>query len=121
MPTGSSPHRRSDQVRGAPERDVLAEEAVPDVVEGEADEREGAAADDASGRRRARTSRRAILTAAGRASPSGEANREEAGGEDAEEAGEDEVMRGVRERARVTPLVDVEGDVPVHPEEREEQ
>ena len=40
-------HRRAadqHQVRGAPEGHVLAEQAVPDVVEREADQREGAAA-----------------------------------------------------------------------------
>ena len=46
---------------------------------------------------------------------------EEAGREDAEEAGEDEVVRGVRERALVAALVDVDRDVPEHPEERCEQ
>ena len=48
-------------------------------------------------------------------------DREEAGGEDAEQADEDEVVRRVGQRARVAALVDVQGDVPVHAEQRDEQ
>ena len=39
----------------------------------------------------------------------------------AEQPGEDEVVGGVGERAGVTALVDVQGDVPVHPEQGDEQ
>ena len=48
-------------------------------------------------------------------------DREEAGGEDAEEAGEDEVVGRVGQRPGVAAVVDVQGDVPVHAEERGEQ
>ena len=48
-------------------------------------------------------------------------DREEARGEDAEQAGEDEVVRGVRQRALVAALVDVHRDVPEHPEQRNDQ
>ena len=50
-----------------------------------------------------------------------QADREEAGGEDAEEAGEDQVVGGVGERARVAAGVDVERDVPVHAEQRDQE
>ena len=110
------------QVRRAPERDVLAEQAVPDVVEREADQREAR-------RRRAAARRRAGAYQSRRDAHAGAAagcslrqrDREEAGGEDAEQAGEDEVVRRVGERARVAPVVDVQGDVPVHAEQRDEQ
>ena len=46
----------------------------------------------------------------------GHHHREEAGGEDAEQAGQDEVVRGVRQRPLVAADVDVKRDVPVHPE-----
>ena len=51
----------------------------------------------------------------------GEDHREEAGDEAAEQPGEDQVVRRVGERAGVAALVDVQGDVPVHPEQRDEQ
>src|SRR3954447_3337852 len=102
-------------MRRAPERDVLAEDAVPDVVEGKARERERAAgADEDTAERGVPVARdaqgdgaRALLR---------ERHGDEAGGEDAEEAGEDEVVGRVGERARVAAVIDVQGDVPVHPE-----
>ncbi len=48
-------------------------------------------------------------------------DRERARGEDAEQADEDEVVRGVGERALVAALADVQRDVPEHPEQRGEQ
>ena len=51
----------------------------------------------------------------------GQHHRDEAGGEDAEQAGEDEVVGGVGERALVAADADVQRDVPVHPEHRGEQ
>ena len=51
----------------------------------------------------------------------GQDHRQEAGHEAPEQAGEDQVVGGVGERAGVTPLVDVQGDVPVHAEQRDEQ
>ncbi len=50
-----------------------------------------------------------------------QADREVAGAEDAEEAGEDQVVGGVGERARVATGVDVERDVPVHPEQGDQE
>src|SRR5918998_1527909 len=41
--------------------------------------------------------------------------------EHTEQPNEDEVVRGVGERALVAPGVDVRGDVPVHPEHRDDQ
>ena len=109
------------QVRRAPERHVLAEEPVPDVVEREADQREGAAGADQTRRRAARTSRGAILIAVALGLALRQDHRQEAGAEDAVEAGEDEVVRGVGQRALVAALVDVQRDVPVHAEDRDEQ
>ena len=48
-------------------------------------------------------------------------DREEAGHEDAEQAEEDQVVRRVGQRAGVAALVDVDRDVPVHPEHRGKQ
>ena len=73
MPSASStawPMRRhagaadEHQVGRAPERDVLAEEAVPDVVEREAEQREARRAERSGRRRPARTSRGPSRTAA---------------------------------------------------------
>ena len=50
-----------------------------------------------------------------------DAHREEAGGEDAEQAEEDQVVGRVGERARVAAVVDVQRDVPVHAEQRGDQ
>jgi hypothetical protein len=47
--------------------------------------------------------------------------RQAAGCEDAVEPNEDEVVRRVGERARIAALVDVQGDVPVHAQQRHEQ
>jgi len=46
----------------------------------------------------------------------GQHDREKAGGEDAEEAEEDQIVGGVGERPRVAAVVDVQRDVPVHAE-----
>ena len=51
----------------------------------------------------------------------GEDDREEAGGEDAEQAEEDQVVGRVGERAGVAAVVDVQRDVPVHAEQRDQQ
>jgi hypothetical protein len=108
------------QMGGAPEGDVLSEEPVPDVVEGKADQRERAAGADQD-------------AAQGRppvpAEPDRDAARplfrqhhgDEARGEDPEEAGEDQVVGGVGERAGVAPVVDVQGHVPVHPDQGDDQ
>jgi hypothetical protein len=47
--------------------------------------------------------------------------RSKRGGRSGDGAGEDEVVRGVRQRAVVTPLRDVQRDVPQHPEQRCDQ
>ena len=108
------------QVRRAPERDVLAEEAVPHVVEREAEQREAAAGrDQHAADRDVPVARDADRGGAGLLL--GQRQREAAGGEDAVEADEDQVVRGVGQRAGVAPLVDVQGDVPVHAEQGDEQ
>ena len=108
-------------MRRAPERDVLAEEAVPHVVEREAEQ--GVAAcerdqDRADGR----------VPALGDPDGGGrrllslrESDGDAAGGEDAEQADEDQVVGGVGERALVAADVDVERDVPVHAEQRDQE
>src|SRR5581483_29735 len=108
------------QVGRAPERDVLAEQAVPDVVEREADQRERRTGHDQDPAEwRVPVAADPDRAAAGPGA--GQDDGEEAGGEDAEEAGEDEVVGGVGERPGVAADVDVQGDVPVHPEERQKQ
>jgi hypothetical protein len=108
------------QVRRAPEGHVLPEEAMPEVVEREAGQRERPA----GGQQHAAD--RSTATAAepdrrGTRARSGQRHRQHAGGEDAEEPPEDQVVGGVGERPRVTAVVDVQGDVPVHAEQRDEQ
>src|SRR5215207_968836 len=98
------------QVGRPPEGDVLAVDPVPDVVEREGRERGGAANRDhhrPDGREPAGVDPKRGLCRAVRKGAA-----EDAGEEDAEEAGEDEVVGGVRERALVAAVVDVEGDVP---------
>ena len=109
------------QVGGAPERDVLAEEPVPDVVQGEAEQRveAGAGEQDAADRHvpaadEADGGRAGLLVQRHRAG-------EDAAGEDAEEAEEDQVVRGVGQRALVAADADVQRDVPEHPEQRDQQ
>jgi hypothetical protein len=108
------------EVRRAPEGHVLPEEPVPDVVEGEADQRERAArADEHSAQRRVPV---APELDRGRAdSLLRQHHRDEAGAEDAEEADEDEVVGRVRERPLVAAHADVQRDVPVHPEHRDHE
>ena len=63
-----------------------------------------------------------VMPHRGRARPlARQHDREEARGEDAEQAGEDEVVRGVGQRAGVAAVVDVQRDVPVHAEHRGDQ
>ena len=108
------------QVRRAPQRHVLAEDAVPDVVEREAGERDARADEDQHAAQR-------CLEPAGERQPGragllgGEEDGEQAGEEHAEQPDEDEVVRGVGERARVAPRVEVRRDVPVHAEHRDQQ
>ena len=109
------------QVGRAPERDVLAEEAVPDVVQREAEQRveAGAGEQDAADRHvpaaeEADGGRAGLLVQRHRAG-------EHAAGEDAEEAEQDQEVRGVGQRALVAADADVQRDVPEHPEQRDQQ
>ena len=108
------------QMGRPPQRDVLAEDAVPDVVEWEARECVEAApghqdaadgcvpgAGDPHGRR----PRLVVRQHAGQA----------AGDEEKEQSEQDEVVRGVGQRSRVTALADVQADVPDEPEQRADQ
>ncbi len=108
------------EVRRAPQRDVLAEQPVGDVVEREAEQRERRAGhehDPAHGH---------VPVAH---DPDGgrsgalpwQHDREPAGGEDPEEPEQDEVVRRVGQRPGVAPVVDVQADVPVHAEDGREQ
>ena len=109
------------QVGRAPERHVLAEDAVPHVVEREGDQRVGAAdRDQDAADRRVPVLRDPDRRGTGALALLGQRDREDAGGEDAEQADEDEVVGGVGQRAGVAAVVDVQGDVPVHPEQRGE-
>jgi len=117
-------HRRAadeHEVRRAPERDVLPEQPVPHVVEREADQREaaGGAHEDATerGMPLAADPDRGRSRAVG-ALLARQADREEAGGEDPVQAGEDEPVGRVVQRPAVTADVDVDRDVPVQPEDR---
>ena len=108
------------QVGRAPQRHVLAEQAVPDVVEREADQREAAA-----GRHQHAAERRVPAVVEPDRGRAGlllrDHHREEAGGEDAEQAEQDQVVRRVGERAGVAAVVDVQRDVPVHAEQRRDE
>ena len=108
------------QVGRPPQRHVLAEDAVPDVVEREAGERDaGADEDQHAAERRLEPTREPQR---GRARRLGrEEDREQAGEEHAEQADEDEVVRGVGERAGVAARVEVRRDVPVHAEHGDQQ
>ena len=105
---GAADHQH---VGRAPERDVLAEEAVPDVVEREAEHGDRAAQqqqraaerDAPAGRQR---ERRAVAIVGA------EHAGQEAGQRDAAEPEQDRVVRDVGERAGVAAVVDVGGDVP---------
>src|SRR3954471_9528239 len=104
----------------APQRDVLSEEAVPEVVEREAEEAEGAA----DGDEEAADGGVPVadeVNGGGARAPLRQRDGEVAGGEDAEEPEEDQVVGRVGERPGVTTGVDVERDVPVHAEERHEE
>ena len=108
------------QVGRAPEGHVLAEDPMPDVVEREADQRErrrGEHRHTAEGRVPvAADPDRTVARLAIR-----EDDREEAGDEDPEQPGEDQIMRRVGERSGVATLVDVQRDVPVHADHGDQQ
>ncbi len=108
------------EVRRAPEGDVLAEDAMPDVVERKADQGEHAARghDDTA-------ERRVPVADDANSAPRWLFEREDAGeeacGEDAEEPAEDQIVGGVGEGSLVAACVDVDRYVPEEAEEREEQ
>ena len=112
-------HRRpadQHQVGRPPQRHVLAEQPVPYIVEGEADQGERTTGADQHATKGcmpiARDPHRAGARLLAR-----QHHGDEAGREDAEQPDEDEVVRGVGQRALVTAHVDVQGDVPVHAED----
>jgi hypothetical protein len=108
------------QVRRAPERHVLAEDPVPHVVERERRERNRRADEDENAAERSLEAAREPDGGIARPAIRHRA-RKRAGQEDRAEAHEDEVVRGVGERARVAAVVDVDRDVPVHAEDRDHQ
>jgi hypothetical protein len=103
-----------EQVRGAPQGHVLAEERVPEGVERETEQRD-AAADEHHDPARAhvQAQREAALVARrGAAHPA----VQQRGEDDALKARHDEYVRG-REHALVAAVIDVVADVPVHPQD----
>jgi hypothetical protein len=107
-----------EQVRGAPQRHVLAEERVPEGVEREAEQRD-AAADEHHDPARAHVQPQREAALVARRRPAHPAVQQR-GEDDALQARDDEhVRRG--EHALVAAVVDVVADVPVHPEDRDLQ
>ena len=105
---GAADHQH---VGRAPERDVLAEDAVPDVVEREAEHGHRAAqqqqrAAERHAPARGQRERRAVAVVGA------EHAGQEAGQRDAAEPEQDRVVGDVGERPGVAPVVDVRGDVP---------
>jgi hypothetical protein len=107
------------QVGGSPKRHVLTEDPVPDVIERERRERAGAADRDHQRADRGVPPGCDLVRGPRRLVRQGEP--EHAGEQHAEESGEDEVVGRIGEWTRVAALVDVQGDVPVHPEDRDQQ
>ena len=109
------------QVGRAPQRDVLAEQPVPDVVEGKAEQ----CVEAGPGEQQAADGHVPALDEVHRRGAGLLAQRhragEDAAGEDAEQPEEDEVVRRVGQRAGVAADVDVQRDVPEHPEQGAEQ
>jgi hypothetical protein len=109
------------EVGGSPQGDVLAEEPVPDVVEREAEQGVEAGA----GQQHPADRDVPALEEADRGGAGllvqGHRTREDAAGEDTEEAEEDQVVRGVGQRALVASDADVQRDVPEHAQQRHEQ
>ena len=107
------------QVGRAPEGHVLAADPVPAVVERERRQRARAADRDHQSADRRVPAGGDLERGAGRFVRQGDA--EHARGEHAEEPGEDEVVGGVGQRTGVAALIDVQGDVPVHAEDGDQQ
>ena len=110
------------QVGRAPQRDVLAKEAMPEVVE-----RKGGQGEGGRDEHEQPSQRRVPVAGEAHAGPArpltlpGQAHRQEPGEEHAEQPGEDEVVGVVGQGPRIPALVEVDGDVPVHPEHRDAQ
>jgi DNA-binding transcriptional MerR regulator len=94
---------------------------MPQVVEGKAEQGEGAAGGDQDASDRGVPGRGKADR--GRPGPgsTGQCDGEPPGDEDADQPEQDRVVGRVGQRSVVTPLVDVQGDVPVHAEERQDQ
>ena len=108
------------QMGWSPQRDVLAEDAVPDVVEREAEQcvQPAAGHHDPANRRVPVAGdphgRRAGLVV-------GQHAGQAAGDEQQEQAEQDEVVRRVGQRPGVAAIADVQADVPDEPEQRADQ
>ena len=101
----------------APQRHVLAEDAVPDVIEREADHRVEAAA----GHQNAADRRVPVAGDAHRCRArfvERQYHRDHAGHKDAEQADDDEVMRRIGQRTGVAAIADVPADIPDEAEQR---
>jgi hypothetical protein len=109
-----------EDVGRSPQRHVLAEQAVPDVVEGEARQGEDAAQEHQHPAERGVPPLEKLDRGA-RAPAGPEQDGSAAGQHDPYEPTEDEEVGRVRERAGVAPVVDVGGDVPVEAEARGDQ
>ena len=103
-------------MRWAPERHVLAEDAMPDIVERETDHRVQTA-----GRHQQPADRRVPVAGdAQRSRPrlvERQHHGQHAAHEDAEQADDDEVMRRVCQGTRVAAVADVPADIPDEPEQ----
>ena len=104
----------------APQRHVLAEEAVPEVVEREPGDRERAADEQEHAAERGMPALADLDRRRGLAAGA-QQHGDEAGEDDPRQAGEDEVVGRVGERAGVATVVDVRGDVPVEAEHGDQQ
>ena len=120
-PQAERAHARApdhEQVRGAPQRHVLAEERVPEGVQREAEQRDPAADEHHDPARTHVQAQRQPALVAG-LGPT-HAAVQQRGEDDALKAHHDEhVRRG--EHALIAAVVDVVADVPVHPEDRDLQ
>ena len=100
-------------MRGRPERHVLAEDPVPDVVERQRGQPEAPCSPRAARRRAARASpARSAPRRGSRPRWSAMPDAEDAGGERREDPEQQRPVAGVAERARVAAVVDVVADVP---------
>jgi hypothetical protein len=108
-------------VGGRPQRHVLAEDPVPDVVERKGGEAEGRAAEEQQGAEGHAPAAGDPYPRAARVALVREPDAQEASGEHSEEAEQHRVVPRIAEGALVAPVVDVVADVPVAADHREEQ